>query len=243
MIFQFAMSKNGCSASRLAQELELPYKTVWHVMHKIRFAMGKRDSQIKLAGLIELDEAVLGPEARRPFKKASEEKEVEQPKKRLGKRLGRKPKGGRKRKDQIEVLVLAEAEHFHVGSIALKKLDWVNYGTIQEFVEERVEPNKQSFRTDKAQSHDVLRSLGHNLVMKKSGKTGCEDLPVVHRVISLLKHLLMSAYHGVSRKHLPGYLNEFAFRFHRRETPNTKPLSLLRACVFSVPILYAEQKL
>ena len=138
---------------------------------------------------------------------------------------------------------MAEAERFHVGSIALKRLDWVDYGTIQEFVEERVESNKQYFRTDMRQSHDVLRTMGHKLVMKKSGKTGCEDLPVVHRVIHLLKHLLMGAYHGVSRKHLPGYLSEFAFRFQRRNSPNTKPLSLLRACVFSVPILYAEQKL
>lgn len=243
MIFQFAMSKNGCSATRLSQELELPYKTAWHVLHKIRFAMGMRDSQIRLAGLIELDEAVLGPEARRPFKKEFSEQEEPQPKKRLGKRLGRKPKGGKRKKDQIEVLVLAEAERFHVGSIALKKLDWVDYGTIQEFVEARVEPNKQQFRTDMRQSHDILRSMGHELVRKKSGKNGCEDLPVVHRVIHQLKHLLMGAYHGVSRKHLPSYLNEFAFRFQRRESPNTKALSLLRACVFSVPILYAEQKL
>lgn len=243
MIFQFAMSKNGCSATQLAQEVQLPYKTVWHVLHKIRFAMGKRDSQIELAGLIELDEAVLAPEARRPFKKDFKEQEEMQPKKRKGKRLGRKPADGTRRKDQIEVLVLAEAERFHIGSIALKKMDWVDYGTIQEFVEARVENNKQHFRTDERQSHDVLRMMGHDLVMKKSGKDGCKDLPAVHRVIHLLKHTLMSAYHGVSRKYLPGYLSEFAFRFQRKEAPARKPESLLRACVFSVPISYAEQKL
>ena len=81
IIFQFAMSKNGCSATQLSLELQLPYKTVWHVLHKIRFAMGKREAQITLAGLIELDEAVLGPEARRPFKKEFAEQEEQQPKK------------------------------------------------------------------------------------------------------------------------------------------------------------------
>lgn len=243
MIFQFSMSKNGCSATQLAAELQRPYKTIWHVLHKIRFAMGQRDSQITLAGLIEIDEAVLAPEARRPFKKEFPEQEETQVKKPRGKRLGRLPADGKRKKDQIEVLVMAEAEQFHIGSIALKKMDWVDHSTIQEFVEKRVEDNKQYFRTDKRQSHDVLRSMGHDLVMKKSGKDGCKDLPVVHRVIHLLKHALMSAYHGVSRKYLPGYLNEFAFRFQRKESVETKPESLLRACIFSVPITYAEQKL
>ena len=243
MIFEFAMSKNGCSATQLAVELKRPYKTVWHVLHKIRFAMGQRDSQIMLAGLIEIDEAVLAPEARRPFKKEFAEQEEQQPKKPRGKRLGRKPADGKRKKDQIEVLVMAEAERFHIGSIALKKMDWVDHGTIQEFVERKVEDNKQHFRTDMRQSHDVLRSMGHDLVMKKSGKNSCKDLPVVHRVIALLKHMLMSAYHGVSRKYLPGYLNEFVFRFQRKDSASTKPESLIRACVFSVPILYAEQKL
>jgi hypothetical protein len=66
VIYEVAHDKGGASATRLAAELGRPYKTIWHVLHKIRHAMGRRDEGISLAGLIEVDEAKLGPEARRP---------------------------------------------------------------------------------------------------------------------------------------------------------------------------------
>jgi len=66
VIYEVAQDKGGTSATNLAAQLRRPYKTIWHVLHKIREAMGKRDELITLAGLIEMDEAKLGPEARRP---------------------------------------------------------------------------------------------------------------------------------------------------------------------------------
>lgn len=71
IIYEVANDKGGASATRLAAQLKRPYKTMWHVLHKIRMAMGRRDDRISLAGLIELDEAKLGPEARRPSKEAA----------------------------------------------------------------------------------------------------------------------------------------------------------------------------
>ncbi len=58
-----SQDKGGTSATRAAAQLDRPYKTMWHVLHKIRHAMGRRDEGISLAGLIEMDEAKLGPEA------------------------------------------------------------------------------------------------------------------------------------------------------------------------------------
>ncbi len=66
IIYQMTHDKGGASATRLASQLKRPYKTVWHILHKLRLAMGRRDEGITLAGLVEFDEAVLGPEARRP---------------------------------------------------------------------------------------------------------------------------------------------------------------------------------
>jgi transposase-like protein len=239
IIYQMAQDKGGASATRLASQLQRPYKTVWHVMHKIRYAMGRRDEGITLAGLIEMDEAKLGPEARRPAKEQSGE--GKKPRK---KPYGRKPRDRRKRRKTItEVLILAEAERFHAGNIAMHALDALGFESIREFIEKRAEPD-QWYRTDAHHSHWVLRQLSPNFQITKSDEAeGPERLPVVHRVINLLKHFLMGTYFGVSVKHLPGYLKEFSFRFLRRESERPICESLLRSCAHAVPTSYAELKL
>lgn len=239
MIFQVAFDKGGTSATRIASQLGLPYKTVWHVLHKIRHAMGRRDSEISLAGLIELDEAKLGPEARRS---AGHDDEAE------GRKRGKKPYGGKAkdgvpRKTIVEVLILVEAERFHAGGVAMKVLQRLDFDHIQELIQARVDGN-QWFRTDAHHSHWVLRKCSERFSITKSSEAeGCEALPVVHRVINLLKHFLMGTYFGVSAKYLPGYLSEFCFRFMRRENEAGLPQSLLRACLFAKPMTYAELKL
>lgn len=61
MIFLVAHDKGGASALRLSKQLGMYYKTVWHVLHKIREAMAKRDEKvIRLGGSIEMDEAFFG---------------------------------------------------------------------------------------------------------------------------------------------------------------------------------------
>ena len=55
-----AHDKRGTSAVMLSQKLEISYKTAWLMLHKIRKAMTKRDSQYKLAVIVELDDAFFG---------------------------------------------------------------------------------------------------------------------------------------------------------------------------------------
>jgi hypothetical protein len=43
-------------------------------------------------------------------------------------------------------------------------------------------------------------------------------LPWVHRIFSNLKVWALGVYHGLRRKHLQSYLDEFVFRFNRRRT-------------------------
>ena len=124
----------------------------------------------------------------------------------------------------------------------MKALDALGFDGIREFIDSRAEPD-QWYRTDAHHSHWVLRQLSHNFQITKSDRAeGPAALPVVHRVINLLKHFLMGTYFGVSVKYLPGYLNEFCFRFIRRESEEPLWRSLLRACLFANPMTYAELK-
>jgi len=52
-------------------------------------------------------------------------------------------------------------------------------------------------------------------------------LPWVHRIFSNLKIWALGVYHGLRRKHLQSYLDEFVFRFNRRRTRHPAFRSLL----------------
>ena len=83
-------TKKSISASELQRQLgHKNYNPVWAMLHKIRMAMGKRDSLYTLAGTIELDEGFFSTEV--------DESEKEKPLKR-----------GRGSQKKSKVLVMAE---------------------------------------------------------------------------------------------------------------------------------------
>ena len=63
-------------------------------------------------------------------------------------------------------------------------------------------------------------------------------LPWIHRVFSNLKTWALGVYHGLRRKHLQSYLDEFVFRFNRRRTRHAAFPSLLSIGLITKPITY-----
>jgi hypothetical protein len=63
--------------------------------------------------------------------------------------------------------------------------------------------------------------------LKGKKESASELLPRVHRVASLLKRWLLGTHQGaVSREHLDYYLDEFTFRFNRRNSRSRGKLFL-----------------
>lgn len=241
MMFQITQDKGGASSVRLAMQLRMFQSTVWHQLQKLRHAMERRDEGITLTGFIELDEGIIGPHARKTGRKRRDNNDKEGPRaKTLGKR-----KGAKSPKTQTEVVVMVERENAHAGNLAMKVVYKTTYDTVRESVEQRVEDNRQSFKSDAIQSHFAVRYMGHDLEALPLSKSplSVEELPVVHRAISLLKQFLMGTYHGVSARYLQRYLCEFAFRWNRRDKEHTLWDSLIKAACFALPMHYAELKL
>lgn len=243
MIYCVAHDKGGASSTRIASQLGMYQKTVWHILHKIRHAMGCRDEGITLAGLIEMDGAIVGPGARKTGRR-SLGKEAYNPGRNKGeRRRGLAKRSGQKKKTQTEVLVLIEDDGRSAGNLVMKVLDYAERRDVGEIVEQRVDPC-QRFKTDGWQPNYVVRSMGHQLQAKVlPGPESVVWLPHVHRAISLFKRFLLGTYHGVGARYLERYLQEFCFRFNRRRKPQTIWKSLLRACAGTVPVTYAELKL
>lgn len=159
-----------------------------------------------------------------------------------GKALGKPVQIYMNGKLQTPVIVMVEALPSGAGYVAMRVVEQAAYQEIREFAELRAEPG-QYFKTDAHGSNYSLRTVAAKHIAKVcSGKESVNWLPVVNRVISLAKRHLMGTYHGVSPTYLQRHLDDFCFRFNRREKLLSLATSVLRACVFANPMTYAELK-
>ena len=86
--------------------------------------------------------------------------------------------------------------------------------SIEDFVRANVKRGT-TLLTDGHASYPGLTGYRHDprVVGKMAGHV---VLPWIHRVFSLVKRWGLGTYHGLRRKHLDTYLNEFVFRYNRR---------------------------
>jgi transposase-like protein len=186
--------KNGVSALGVQRVLGLgSYQTAWAWLHKLRRAM-VRPGRERLSGTVEVDETYWG----------SEEEGVI----------------GRQTAEKALVIVAAQADGPRkIGRIRLGRIPNVTKATLHGFIAENIEPGSV-VRTDGLPAYRGLAGYRHEpVVVTGSGKTADELLPRVHTVISLVKRWLLGTHQGaVSHQHLDYYLDEYTFRFNRRNS-------------------------
>lgn len=192
--------KNGVSAQGLQRVLGFgSYDTAWSWLHKLRRAMVRPDRDL-LTGVVEMDEVFIGNETR-----------------------GRA--GGAK--DNTAAMVAIE-------SLPGRKLGRVRIevaanrsGALLDFATRVIAPGS-TVRTDGARTLRKLSGLGYQhtyFVSMGSDIPAHVNLPGVHLVASLLKRWLTGTLHyAVSQQQLAYYLDEYTFRFNRR---NAKARGLL----------------
>lgn len=59
-IYLCSTDKRGISAVQLSRTLGIGYDSAWHLLDRIRTAMGQRDAQYQLSGIVELDDGYVG---------------------------------------------------------------------------------------------------------------------------------------------------------------------------------------
>lgn len=185
--------KHGVSSLGLQRALGLgSYRTAWTWLHKLRYAM-VRPGRDRLSGMVEVDETYLG---------------------------GQKPgKRGRGAAGKALVLVAAQEDRNRIGRIRLHRVVDASAKSLEAAVQECVEPGTV-VRTDGWSGYSQLESLGYaHEVIRQDSHIGENLLPLVNRVVSLLKRWLLGTHQGaVSISHLDYYLDEFTFRFNRRRS-------------------------
>lgn len=209
--------KHGASALGLQRELGLKtYWTAWTWLHKLRRAM-VRPGRDRLCGTVEVDETYWG----------SEEKGVI----------------GRLTYDKAIIVVAAEETDQGIGRIRLRRIPDLNRATLHKFIQESVEPGSR-IRTDGLKAYRKLEGYQHDIkVIGQIKEPGSEVLPLVHRVISLLKRWMLGTHQGaISAEHMDYYLDEFTFRFNRRRSAHRGKLfyRLAQQAMQVAPVTYSQ---
>jgi len=208
--------KNGVSAMSLQRELGFGnYSTAWTWLHKLRRAM-VRPGRDRLSGTVEVDETYWGSE---------EEGMI-----------------GRQTEDKALIAVAVEDTGKKIGRIRMKRIPDTNRKTLHGFITEMVEPGS-TIRTDGLQSYRDLLGYVHDRQIQSHQDAGEHLLPCVHQVVSLLKRWLLGTHQGgIGHAHLDYYLDEFTFRFNRRNSKSRGKLfyRLLQQAVQVDPVTYAQ---
>ena len=188
--------KNGTSAMAMQRLLGLgSYKTAWALLHKLRRAM-VRPGRDQLTGQVEVDETFVG-----------------------GEESGQEGRGAL---TKSLVVIAAEENGRGTGRIRMACIPNAAKRFLHGFVRQAIAPGS-AVHTDGWASYGGLDAEGyaHRVTILKGqpADAAVVAMPRVHRVASLLKRWLLGTHQGaVGPQHLDYYLDEFTFRFNRRNS-------------------------
>jgi transposase-like protein len=149
-------------------------------------------------------------------------------------------RGGRERGEKALVVAAVEIRGTASGRVRLRVIADASGPTLTGFVKAHVEPGAIVV-TDGWQGYAPLSGMGYrHRPHSQAGdpKRVERFLPRVHRVFGNLKTWLRGTHHGVDKKHLQVYLDEFTFRFNRRRTPMAAFQTLLGLAAQHQPTTY-----
>ncbi len=173
-------------------------------MHKLRRAM-IRPGRDHLTGAVEVDETYVGG---------------------VGKKIR-----GRGAERKVIVAIAAEVRGKGSGRIRMSMIRDVSANSLHQFVSDNVEKGA-AVRTDGWKGYIGIEDVGYKHIVSNitaSGDPAHVVMPRVHRVASLFDRWWLGTHQGAIRPvQLAYYLDEFTFRFNRR---NSKARGLLFYCL------------
>ena len=112
--------------------------------------------------------------------------------------------------------------------------------TLTEFARRTIEPGTE-IRTDGFKGYNALSKQDYEVHAENFDPNGNpEHLLWLHKIVSNLKAFIAGTYHGLDKKHLQRYFDEFAYRFNRRRYAPQLFNRLLLACTATNTVTYNE---
>lgn len=193
-LWWFTTRKAGINALTLKALLGLgSYDTAWTWLHKLR-SCTIRDGREKLSGKVEVDEIYIG-----------------------GRHSGKRGRGA---EHKLAVVVATEKRGKKLGRVRLQVIENCSGKELIPFIKANV-VSGSTVVTDGWKGYSSLdkKSYNHQQIFQVKAKNKESVLPGVHMVASLIKRIYLGTYHGrLEKNYLQRYLDEYTFRFNRRNT-------------------------
>jgi len=223
-IYLMTIGKRGVSAMELQYHLGIPYKTAWYLLLRIRTAMAAANDKYILEGTVVMDEAFF------TGKSALADGEV-----------SKRGRGTNKTKVLIAVSGTSDGIPQYVR---MKNMPNFKAKTIEGFCSQYIKKGS-TLVTDgfKAyQSQKVAKDYFHEFeVLDPLDKNS--KLKQMHHVISNAKAFVLGTFHGLENLELQSYLDEYSYRFNRRNMRHLMFDKLLVSILTTPPVLYYEAEL
>lgn len=184
-----SQDKRGISAVQLAAMLGTTYKTAWSMLRRIRIAMGQRDETHQLCGVIEFDDAYFGGPT-------------------TGKKRGRGT-------EKMKVFVaLSLDEQGNPRFLKMRVTPNIKQASVRKFAHAAFANGSEILSDGYCSYIPALENYAHEY-QPYDPDSGL--LHWLHIVISNAKAFILGTYHGLSKKYFQSYLDEYSFRFSRRD--------------------------
>lgn len=226
-ILMLSATKKTFSAYEVQRQLRHDdYEPIWKMLHKIREAMGKRDCRYKLTEFIEIDEGFF-----ETIDPANQKDSV--------------VKRGRGSQKQAKVLVLIESKPIEektkkykhkpdrlVGHVKMIIMNDLQADSINKEVEAVVDKDTIVL-SDGYKGYNKLEAIikQHDSINTSDLKEVHKVLPWVHSAIGNAKKILQGIHHSNGKDYLQNYLDEFCYKYNRRNFGEKLFDRLLLACI------------
>jgi transposase-like protein len=217
-IFLMCASKKGMSAHQLYRQLDLgSYRSAWFMCHRIREAM-KDKTFSKLIGTVEADETYVGGKLRGHMKHRSE---------RNLRADGNPRAASLKEAYDRKTPVFGIKERG--GRVRTQVIPRVSQDAVQRAIWENVDRHNANLITDEHPVyHHMSKMLPHGIIRHRSEYVrGDVHTQGIESYWAILKRGLYGTFHHVDAGYLGCYLNEFEFRFNRREVTDAERFASL----------------
>jgi transposase len=192
-MYQMGSTRCGISAKQIQRETGVTYKTAWRMFKQIRSLMSDGDLQLE-GPTVEMDETYYGGRVRGQGK-------------------------GIQKRNKVRVAGIVERK----GKVIAKTAEKVGSQQLLDMASAHILPDSTVY-TDEAMAYNHLGKMGYqHKRIHHSAKVyvmGDIHTNTIEGFWSLVKRGIGGVYHSVGSSYLQTYLDEYSYRYNRRDQGN-----------------------